>query len=551
VSDKWHDLMTDFFDGSPTEEESLRLNEWLKSDPRNVRRFVREAIVHSHLHDLLNGEEAIRPAADERSALTSGDTLVLPAVSADDQSDEMQVVLLPPPVITRREEHTRPVRRGWFWAASILIALLAGLIVHRLTPRSQPFAIVPPEPLQVGPEEPAGLPPPPSFAAVASSVNAQWSGAPTQLLSGQQLPVTPLFLQSGVAEIKFDTGAAMIVEAPARFQVRASNCVELTSGRVSAKVPPDAHGFAVETATTRIVDLGTEFGVAISPDGSDQIDVFKGNVVASGQQAGGSVVPLLLSEGQAAISKGHELKLDPAGARPQAFVRSLNIPASIDMVDLICGGDGTTHLRNGAIDQRTGESGQLPLSSGPGAIAPDYHRVPKLQVVDGCFVPNGKEIIDSARHTFDFGATNTRTLYQIHAGGIFPAWPNPGETFTAVLGGVDYSKPGHGLILFHPNNGITFDLNAIRRIHPSLKLSNFHAVVGNTCPGATPTTNAQVLVLVDGQSRSDLPKLTHDDGAVNLRVPLTDADRFLTIALVDHRKTVIYNWIILGDPQLE
>ena len=64
MSDDWQDLITDFFDGLPTEEEARHFNAWIKSDPRNARRFVREAIVHSHLHDLLNGEEAMRQQAD-------------------------------------------------------------------------------------------------------------------------------------------------------------------------------------------------------------------------------------------------------------------------------------------------------------------------------------------------------------------------------------------------------------------------------------------------------------------------------------------------------
>ena len=80
MSDNWQDQISDFFDGSPTEEEALRFNQWIKSDPRNVRRFVREAMVHSHLHDLLNGEEAIRQQADEQPTFVSGDTMYLPAL---------------------------------------------------------------------------------------------------------------------------------------------------------------------------------------------------------------------------------------------------------------------------------------------------------------------------------------------------------------------------------------------------------------------------------------------------------------------------------------
>ena len=59
MSDHWQNQISDFFDGSPSDEKRLRLNEWIKSDPHNVRRFVREAMVHSHLHDLMKAQEAI------------------------------------------------------------------------------------------------------------------------------------------------------------------------------------------------------------------------------------------------------------------------------------------------------------------------------------------------------------------------------------------------------------------------------------------------------------------------------------------------------------
>jgi hypothetical protein len=65
------------------------------------------------------------------------------------------------------------------------------------------------------------------------------------------------------------------------------------------------------------------------------------------------------------------------------------------------------------------------------------------------------------------------------------------------------------------------------------------------------TENAHVVVLVGCVSRSDLPKLTRNDGGVNLRVSLGRTDHFLTIAITDSRKTVTYNSIILGGPRLE
>jgi len=114
MSDNWQDLITDFFDGSPTEEQVQRFNEWIKSDPRNARRFVREAIVHSHLHDLLNGEEAIRQPADEQNALTLGETMILPALSAENQPDEIDEVFPPAPLAMPQQQPVPILRRPWF-----------------------------------------------------------------------------------------------------------------------------------------------------------------------------------------------------------------------------------------------------------------------------------------------------------------------------------------------------------------------------------------------------------------------------------------------------
>ena len=139
----------------------------------------------------------------------------------------------PPPVVMPRAERVPLLRRRWLWAASIMIPLLAGFVIYHLVARpTHPIASVV---SNVEVQE--------SFATVASSVDAQWGDANAQLQAGQRLPGIPLFLQSGVAEIRFDSGAMMIVEAPARFQVAAANSVELTSGQISAKVPASCPRF--------------------------------------------------------------------------------------------------------------------------------------------------------------------------------------------------------------------------------------------------------------------------------------------------------------------
>ena len=48
------------------------------------------------------------------------------------------------------------------------------------------------------------------------------------------------------------------------------------------------------------------------------------------------------------------------------------------------------------------------------------------------------------------------------------------------LGGVEYGSPGHALLYLPSNNGVTFDLAAIRRANPGCKLLRFRAMAGNT-----------------------------------------------------------------------
>jgi len=529
VSDNWQDQISDFFDGSPTEEEALRLNEWIKSDPRNVRLFVREAMVHSHLHDLLNGEEAIRQQADEQPTLASGDTMYLPALTADDESDEIELITPPPPLVMPQARPVPLLRRRWLWAASIMIPLLAGFVIYRLS--AQPH----------------------SFATVASSVDAQWGDANDPLQAGQRLPGTPLFLQSGVAEIKFDTGATMIVEAPARFQVRAANSVELTSGQLSAKVPPSAHGFAVETATTRVVDLGTEFGVAVSADGSDEIEVFKGTVRVEPQAAGpaGSVAPLVLSAGQAAVSTGHEIKLDPAGAQPQKFVRQLGgEPEALDLVDLIAGGDGTTHRRGIAIDYRKHAMG---IFAPTDAIDGDhqYHRVSGSSVVDGCFIPdgsNGPIEVNSIGQTHVFPSTENRVYDQIWTGGRIPG-PSKYGSIPTALGGIDYSAAEHSLLFMSSNGGATIDLAAIQRLHPAYLLKRLQCMVGNS-DGGTITALADVYVLLGDKVVFEQRKFDNRHAPFTVDVPLDPADRFLTFVVTDGGDGIPHDAILWTDPKL-
>jgi hypothetical protein len=542
-----------YLEGGLGAEGVEKLQAMLRADQAKREAFVQLCLTGSALIEAMSESAAgeMHPGGDrtklddQRGSSQSNDlneSTVLPAITGEDESDEAVVVLPPAPVATRQEPATGILQRRWFWAASIVIPLLAGFAVYRLTSRSQSVATVTPKVL-----EPVRVP---SFATVASTVNAQWSGATDQLLAGQRLPAIPLFLQSGFAQIKFDSGATVIVEAPARFQVEAVNSLELASGQICAKVPPSAHGFAVETATSRVVDLGTEFGVATSPDGSDEIQVFKGKVQAQ-PQAPGSVAPLLLKEGQAAVSTGQQIKLDPAGAQPQKFVRELGgAPGGLDLVDLIAGGDGTTHRRGVAIDYQKHAVGVFD----PAFIVSgdyQYHRVSGSLVVDGCFIPDGSKgpvEVNSIGQTHVFPSTVNHVYDQIWTGGPIPGSPSKkyGPIPTS-LGGIDYSGADHSILFMSSNGGLTIDLAAIQRLHPAYLLKRLQCVAGN---GASGTTLADVYVLLGDKVVFEQHKFQSSHAPFTVDVPLDPADRFLTLVVTDGGDGIDRDGILWTDAKL-
>ena len=118
-------------------------------------------------------------------------------------------------------------------------------------------------------------------AQVGRTAGATWSAGNWK--HGDPLRRGPLKLEHGVAEIRFSKGARVVIEAPADFELTGNNGLKLQSGRLSANVPPSAHGFTVTANGFSVVDYGTEFGVAVSnvSDGSptSEVHVFKGDVV--------------------------------------------------------------------------------------------------------------------------------------------------------------------------------------------------------------------------------------------------------------------------------
>lgn len=86
-------------------------------------------------------------------------------------------------------------------------------------------------------------------------------------------------LLSGTVHLRYVNGADLIVEGPARFEIRDAFRTDLSSGRVRAIVPPTAHGFTLVTRGVAYEDVGTEFGLSVDgTTGESRMHVFDGQV---------------------------------------------------------------------------------------------------------------------------------------------------------------------------------------------------------------------------------------------------------------------------------
>jgi hypothetical protein len=117
-----------------------------------------------------------------------------------------------------------------------------------------------------------------SVALLRQTANARWHEASWQ--PGAALPPGPLRLETGLAELVFEDGAVAVLEGPAELDLLDRSGAFLSRGRVVLHCPADGSGFRLETPTSRLRDLGTEFGVGVGANGDTLLQVYVGEVLA-------------------------------------------------------------------------------------------------------------------------------------------------------------------------------------------------------------------------------------------------------------------------------
>ena len=153
---------------------------------------------------------------------------------------DLGAAALPLAVVPRR-----PVAL-WFTAAAACVLL--GLLVWQTT-RTDKFS---------GPS---------AIATLVKATGCKWAASTLPTAEGSRVSAGTYELVEGLATLKFDSGAEVVLEAPATLElIDAMNC-RLRRGTLVSDVPPQAIGFTIDTEKARVVDYGTRFGVSAGANG--------------------------------------------------------------------------------------------------------------------------------------------------------------------------------------------------------------------------------------------------------------------------------------------
>ncbi len=397
------------------------------------------------------------------------------------------------------------------------------------------------------------------MATLVSTVDAIWDDQGPTLSPGKEVPSGSITLRSGLAQLRFHNGATVILRGPATFEPIDLDRGRLHNGQLVAHCPPGSEGFSILTHSSRIVDLGTEFGVTVEDDHRTQVHVFQGRVIAA--------LPGTDNSEAQRIETGQTVRIDATTNTIERLASNdvhytRQMVRTLDLADIVAGGDGRGARTDAGIDPVRGTivTRPVPLSDdawnreGDGLFRP----VTGSRYIAGAFVPNPARqpvVIDPAGRTFDDCPRTDGMVY----GFIWAGTPPVAPTMQPIdIASEDVHDANGRFIVAATNMGWTIDLQALAGGSTDLAMHRFTTIVTNLeatrafDPGyRLARRSADFWVLVDGQVRFSRTDLTSNDGRISVDVALTPADRYLTIIATDAGNTNVFDWLMLHRPTIE
>lgn len=238
-------LLQRMCDGTISAEERDRLEQVLLSDATARKLYVEFSSVHAALNWKYRTGDG--PTPD----------------STADAGDQARLS-----VNTGREQSKNWLR---FAAQSLAVAVsiaAAFVVWHLLAPEADRVAL-----------SPHSLDERPTFVAtLRDATGPVWNNESTAVNVGARIRIGDLRIESGEAELVFDSGAKLLVAGPAELKLKSALAAFVSQGTLAAHMPPTAVGFEIQTPTSKLIDQGTEFGVQVDDKGTTQVHVFRGQV---------------------------------------------------------------------------------------------------------------------------------------------------------------------------------------------------------------------------------------------------------------------------------
>ena len=234
-------------DGQLSDDDLIKLEALLVDSPHLQQLYTDYCQLAAEVRIQCQGERALNDALQNVEALSAADTSPTPSKS------RLQLAFL--------------LARPKTLAISIA-ALVLAIIVTTMAVLSPPGSTE----TQHDPHD--------FIAKLTHTRDAVWATGQTNNYRGANLRVGQrLELKSGQVDIAYHSGAQVLLEGPAVYEVLGVNEGYLHRGSLVGRVTLDsAKGFTVETPFARVEDQGTEFGIEVVQNGAAVVLVLKGKV---------------------------------------------------------------------------------------------------------------------------------------------------------------------------------------------------------------------------------------------------------------------------------
>ena len=257
-------------DGSDSVADSAAFEKELETDSKKRKLFVALCQQCWDIEDKLAHRKYVEVLLEQDSAAESQKDEVVSATALESASSKQGAtrttsskVKISPFRLFREKRLAMPSKRHQWGALAAIILIGVTVVLIHFSSLSEYHAPLADEP---------------SVTRLLASVDAVWAGG-EKIYAGSPLANADYELSQGLVQIRFPTGAEVIVEGPAQFILDSeSRITQLLGKTVVLCSTEESRGFEVVLPGARVVDLGTEFAVEVDDKGGAEVLVYEGKI---------------------------------------------------------------------------------------------------------------------------------------------------------------------------------------------------------------------------------------------------------------------------------